>query len=182
MKHYFAKILVLTLFVSLLFSFTACSSRTYDLQMDQFKGSDGEYKFKDIEWTSSLDEVKAALSYDFEAVETPHENEWLYHSKNKFQLSGYSAPMELLFKEDGLFSVEFNFALNDNYEEWFDAQVKRLVQLYGEESEHVKNVLDNSLQNRGYRWDTDKTSLMIIVLLRTNHAPQCTLYIVDKTR
>lgn len=182
MKPHFIKMLAFILSASLLFSCTSCSSRTYDLPLDQFKGSDGEYKLNEIEWTSSLDEVKEALPYGFEEVETPHEREWQYNSKKSFQLDSYSAPMELLFKEDGLFSVQFNFTLNDDYEEWFDTQVERLIKLYGQESEHVEKVFDDNMKNRGYRWDTEKTSLQIVVLLREGHDPICTIHIVDKTR
>ena len=61
--------------------------------------------------------------------------------------------------------ASFFFSITENYEEWYNVQIEKLIDLYGEESQIAKNKSD-SLDVTVYRWDTEMTSLQFTSMVK----------------
>jgi len=147
------------------------------LTLDQFKQSD-KYQYNEIEWGSSVDSVTALLPYpittDSNISGALPENVVYYKSQNRFFLDGQSSSAAFEFYDGKLKTVKFDFHLDENYAEWFDAQVEKLLQLYGKENDKMAQS-SSTLCSKGYKWETDDTTLQIILLTGTSIKPAATL-------
>lgn len=127
--------------------------------------TEGEYRFGGLAWGASLEDVKKALPYELtEGMKWEADGEYIeYNADTPFELGGRNATAAFEFHEGGLSTVKFNFHLGEDYEEWLTEQVQTLTSLYGEETDKMENSSD-SYASKGYRWDTEDTSLQIILM------------------
>ena len=127
-----------------------------------------EYQYVDAKWGMSPKEVKKAVPYAIKKDEnnvSSYNGRYFYKSKYPVVLDGYTANASFEFIDDQLTCIKFNFRLGDNYDKWFNTQVDALRELYGEESDTMENSSDEyNLTSKGYKWDTEQTTLQIILM------------------
>lgn len=146
------------------------------LSLDSLK-SDNIYQFNDIKWGMSVEEVNRKLPNKLQentARTVSSENIAFYTSKNRYLLDEQSSYASFEFNNDELKIIQFSFHLHDDYHQWFENQVKKLTELYGTESEKMENASDK-MQSIGYRWDTDTTTLQLILMTGDSIKPAATL-------
>lgn len=135
------------------------------LSLDALKYN-GEYQYTELEWGSSLSQVKRKLPFsitDFTEIEPYDEHYSTYRLENLFTLDGSSSVATLEFYDGKLQRISFSFQLNDNYMEWFDEQVAELTDLYGAETDKMENTF-GQFHSIGYKWNTDASTLQIILV------------------
>lgn len=146
------------------------------LRLEQFKQS-VEYQFDEITWNMSTKEVSGLLPYPLlkDTQKAPALADITYYkSKNFYILDGQRAVASFEFHSDKLKILKFDFFLDENYEEWFEKQVTELTQLYGPQSDKMENASEQ-FNSIGYKWQTDKTMLQIILLKGSNIHPSVTI-------
>ena len=89
---------------------------------------------------------------------------------------GRSATAAFEFHDGGLSTVKFSFHLGEDYEEWIAEQVQTLTSLYGQETDKMENSSDG-FASKGYRWDTENTSLQIILMTGEKIKPSGTIVV-----
>ena len=139
--------------------------RPMELSLDSLKVNNN-YQFEEISWNMSVEEVKNAIPYtivlDSESKTLPPSVNY-YKSEAEFILDEQVAYAMFEFHDDRIRSVKFDFHLNEDYEQWFGRQIEKLNKLYGQESHRMENSTD-VFQSIGYRWDTDYTTLQLIMV------------------
>ena len=138
--------------------------------------ADGEYQFGELAWGASLEDVKKALPYELtEGMKWEADGEYIeYNADTPFELGGRSATAAFEFHDGGLSTVKFSFHLGEDYEEWIAEQVQTLTSLYGQETDKMENSSDG-YASKGYRWDTENTSLQIILMTGEKIKPSGTI-------
>lgn len=155
-------------------------NKAVPLDLTQLKTADENYQYRDIAWESSVDDVIKQL--DFEIVSM---NEKMgadgsdqavayFESVNTFELDQQNAVASLEFQDNKLQIVKFDFHLDENHQDWFDNQVARLTELNGEASETLDNA-NEMFKTKGYKWDTEHTTLQIILVSGNNRNPSATI-------
>lgn len=127
--------------------------------------TEGEYRFKGLEWGTALTDVQEALPYKL-TENQPKESsgEYIEYSTDvSFELGGSTAAAVFEFQGDSLNMVKFDFHLGEDYEEWFDAQVQELRGLYGEADDEMESSFDR-FSGKGYMWLTEETVLQIMLI------------------
>lgn len=124
---------------------------------------DGEYRFCGLEWGASLQDVGSALPYKLLKSQSGQGGPSAYIADASFELGGSPAASVYEFREGGLTMVRFDFHLGEDYEKWFEAQVQELASLYGQETDRMEGS-SGAFASRGYRWDTEKTTLQIVLM------------------
>lgn len=127
--------------------------------------TDGEYRFGGLEWGASFQDVRKVLPYKLLENQMGENEDGFatYNADVSFELGGSHATAVYEFQDDGLTMVKFSFHLGEDYEEWFEAQVQELTKLYGQETDRMENASDR-FTSKGCRWDTEDTSLQIILM------------------
>ena len=138
--------------------------------------ADGEYQFGGLAWGASLEDVKKALPYELaEGMKWEADGEYIeYNADTPFELGGRSATAAFEFHDGGLSTVKLSFHLGEDYEEWIAEQVQTLTSLYGQETDKMENSSDG-FASKGYRWDTENTSLQIILMTGEKIKPSGTI-------
>ncbi len=161
-----APLIVIGLIAASLF-FVKRSSQTI-LLLEELE-SDGEYQYREIEWGSSVDEVRQAFSQELEkdpafqpAEDSPYTN---YISAYNYIWDGKAASATVEFCDGKLQMISFGVKAEDGNEEWFEKQVQALIELYGEESRKKENSSE-VYQSTGYSWETENTKLNITLVGR----------------
>ena len=141
------------------------------LPIDNLKLND-EYVYDGIKWGTALKEVEKKLPFMIEKLDlmgttAPAETKLVDNrTETKLVLDGqstYSATFK--FQDDKFVMASFFFSITENYEEWYNVQIEKLIDLYGEESQIAKNKSD-SLDVTVYRWDTEMTSLQFTSMVK----------------
>ena len=176
----FSAIVVLLLSATIVCFLQNKDYKDVELSLNSFQ-SDIEYQYDDVKWLSSVQEVNKHLPYSLNKDpqrEIVDESINYYTSKNKYILDGQSASASFQFVKDQLQIIQFSFILDENSDQWFEDQVTNLQQLYGKETDTLNSSSEQlQLKSVGYRWDTDNTSLQIILLTGDNKTPSVTLSI-----
>lgn len=170
----FAILLVVAVGIGLFVKF---GNKSKELSLAKFKNAENEYQYEDISWGLSPEDVRKKLPYKIEKdteVDPLPENTAYYKMKERVQVDGQAATMSLEFYDDKLSIVKFDFHLDENYQKWFDKQVKELKKLYGEESEKIENSSEE-LKSAGYKWETDHTRLQISIITGSGITPSGTI-------
>lgn len=145
----------------------------------------GEYQYNDLEWGASSKKVKDKLHndiYEDEARRDTAAGDALYYSKNAFTLDGKEAVARYEFHKGQLQSVEFPFVMDDSYMEWFESRVDELKALYGEETEKMENTMEAyGMLTKGYKWNTDHSTLQIILVAGDSVTPTVHLVVACRT-
>lgn len=118
------------------------------------------YQFKNFKWGASENTVKLLWtdSLDSEAFDLPEQE--IYLARESCKLDDKNADVYFYFRDDGLYQVCLTF--KDCNEAWFNTLLSDLRQLYGEETENVKDMT--------YKWDMNNTRLAITAPTEhTNH-------------
>lgn len=146
------------------------------LSLETFRHN-GEYQYGEIAWKLPQSEVSKIWQYTWEKDDSreplPADITY-YKSSNAFLLDGQAATATFEFQNDELQIIQFAFHLDDKYIEWFEKQAEKLIQLYGAESERMENTseLFNSI---GYKWETDTTTLQLILMTKEGSKPNALL-------
>lgn len=168
--------LVLAVLVILIVLKINQSEKDMELSLESLKNNN-MYLYKEIEWGISYEELKNVFPYQLQEVANVTQDSsqvLIYNTENKYNLDGQVAVGTFEFYDDSLQIIKFDFHLDDEYEHWFNEQVKQLKELYGEESQKMENSSD-MFQSIGYRWDTDTTTLQLIMITGSSVRPSATL-------
>lgn len=142
---------------------------------------DGEFQYADLKWNISPKEAQKLLPYEIVKDDSRGDTGTIafYQSQTMIEVDGQRATMNFEFLNEELKIVKYDFHLNETYEGWFEKKVEQLRRLYGEPQE----VLDNetsSLACKGYKWETEKTTLQLILMAGENIRPSATLGVGSK--
>ncbi len=158
---YIVSILVLILLVSV--GIILYQNREIEVPLDNFKLND-EYVYDGIPWGTSLKEVKRKLPFSIEKFDlsevTTDKGTMLvdYRAEKGIILDGYvSYATTFKFEDDEFIMAMFNFRIEENAKEYYDTQLEKLVELYGQES----HISENDKGHIVYRWDTEMTTLQL---------------------
>lgn len=187
-KSIYKNIRIVLSVICILLIFTACGNeksniKENDLSLEMLKVDD-EYQFNTIKWGLTSDEVAKLLSNKLE-VDTAREpfpkGYTLYKSKSDYNLDGKICRASFEFQNEGLNIVQFNFQLTDQDANWADKQVKKLVQLYGAESEKIERENEEMhLKTTAYKWETDQTMLQFILMTSDSGEERVIIALVNK--
>lgn len=173
-------IIILLLILAVIYAVASSQDKTENekvpLSLEGFQ-QNGEYQYDEIAWKLSQEEVSKIWQYTWEEDNSRDPlpaDVTFYKSSNAFLLDGQTATATFEFQNDELQIIQFAFALDDKYSEWFENQVEKLTQLYGAESEKMENTseLFNSI---GYKWETDTTTLQLILMTGEGSKPNALL-------
>lgn len=157
-------------------------AKNIDLSLAELK-SDGEYRFYEIDWDLSADEVDSAMADGIQIdpnLKPPEYTGYVYYvSKNPYTLDGVSDTASVQFYKGGLETVQFSFPMGEEYQQWFEKQVAELTRLYGPHSEKTENELEH-LNSTVYTWETDNSILRIALLTGENRRPSVILSVGKK--
>ena len=131
---------------------------------------EGEYQYLQLEWGISVDDAKRKFKIPMETdpsrIPAPDTYEF-YKTKERFLLDGQTADASLEFKDYRLEALQFCFEIDENAEEWFKKQIGQLQELVGAESEAFENG-EGPFRSRSYKWETEKTTLQVVLIYGTN--------------
>ena len=127
--------------------------------------TEGEYRFKGLEWGTALTDVQEALPYKLTKNESiGSSGEYIEYSTDvSFELGGSTAAAVFEFQGDSLNLVKFDFHPGEDYEEWFDARVQELTGLYGEADDEMESSFER-FSSKGYMWFAEETILQIMLI------------------
>lgn len=153
-------------------------SGTASLDLSTMINSQKEYQYSAVEWESNAETVKKALAYEVEeAAGTPADGTditAIYKSKGTLDLGGQKATASFEFNQDKLQMVKFDFNLSDDYDTWFSTQSAELTKLYGQCTDDVYSE-NGGMVSKGYKWETSKTTLQILLVTGENSSPAATI-------
>ncbi len=151
------------------------------LTMAQLK-TDGEYRYCGTPWLISQKELNDYIPYkivrDQEKVSSTT-GRVFYRSKYPVSLDGYSTKACFEFLSDHLNTVQFHFHLGDDYELWYEKRVEELKTLYGEETDTLDNASEECVF-KGYKWETENTTLQIILVTGDSIKPTVMIGVGDR--
>ena len=131
---------------------------------------EGEYQYLQLEWGISVEDAKRKLKIPMETdpsrIPAPDKFEF-YKTKECFVLDGQTADASLEFKDNRLQALQFSFEIDENAEEWFIKQIGQLQELFGTESEALESD-GGPFRSRSYKWETEKTTLQVVLIYGTN--------------
>lgn len=166
-------VVIFVLLIALIFSLFIVKKDNSDrvLSLDALTYN-GEYHYTELEWGSSLSQVKRKLPFsitEFTEIKPYDEHYSTYKSESLFTLDGASSAATFEFYDGKLQMISFAFQLDDNYMEWFDGQVAELTGLYGAETKKIDNSSDKT-DMIGYAWNTDTSTLQTFLLASDTRA------------
>ena len=151
-----------------------------ELPIHNFKLND-EYVFDGIPWGTELQEVKKKLPFPLEKIEmqgmvAAEKTELVdYRTVTQFILDGKATSTATFkFQNDKFVMAMLIFPLNQSDEAWYNTQLEKFIEHYGEAS----NIAENSNENsaiKTYRWDTEMTSLQWGFMEKSNGTATATL-------
>ena len=140
-----------------------------------------EYVYDGIPWRTELQEVKNQLSFPLEKVEISglvlaEETELVdYKTVTQFVLDGKgTSSATFKFQNDKFVMVMMIFPLNQSDEAWYNTQLEKFIENYGEASNFAENS-NNDSAIKTYRWDTEMTSLQWGFQEKSNGTASATL-------
>ena len=169
-------IVTLAIIISAIFIIRSTGQEDIELSLTSLK-SDTCYQFENISWGMSVDEVNKLLPYKLQkdtAKEPLPANIAFYKSKAKYILDNQISYASFEFYNNELKIIKFDFHLNENYNQWFEQLTKKLIEMYGTETEKLENSSEK-LQSLGYRWDTNNTTLQLVLMTGDSINPSATL-------
>ncbi len=153
----------------------------YALSIEQFK-TEGEYRYCGAPWLISVKEFKKYVPYTIvkdEGKVTSSTGRVFYRSNYPVVLNGYSTKACFEFLSDHLNTVQFHFHLDDDYEQWFEKRVGELKTLYGKETDTLDSASEDYVF-KGYKWDTENTTLQIILVTGDSVKPTVMIGVGDR--
>ena len=129
----------------------------------------GEYQYLQLAWGTSVADAKKTLktSLETDPGKSPAPDHYeFYKTKKQYVLDGQTTRASLEFQGGRLQALQFAFAMDENGAEWFEKQIGHLQELLGSESERFENE-DERFQSRGYKWDTEETTLQVVLIYGT---------------
>lgn len=143
--------------------------------LEQLKNGD-EYCYKELEWGSSVQSIEKLFPCEIEknTDSSLPNNLAIYNAKTPFVLNDVIGTVSCEFQDDKLKSIKFSCHLGEDCWQWFDARVEELIRLYGKESDKMENSSDK-YSSVGYKWDTNDTTLQIILMTGDSVTPSFTL-------
>lgn len=157
-----AIVVVILVLGGVLFLNNQKAPRELDLAIDNFK-LDEEYVYNGIPWGTALEEVKKQLQVSIEKLDVPgtvgDASLVDYRTDTQFILDGkHTSSTTFKFQGNKFVMASYVFTLDKYDEKWYNAQLEKLVEFYGEESNIAENVAEN-FTAKTHRWDTEMTSL-----------------------
>lgn len=152
----------------------------YQVSLEKFRSEDSEYRYGNILWKSSFDEVKEKLGeqvseYEMEGTPTDSEYRFLKHTAVQ-ELEGQKGEMYFDFLNDELQAVRYEFSLEGDYETWFQQQIKNLTDLYGEEyKEETTENEELGFEETSYKWEYKNTFLQAVLITGENTKTSATI-------
>lgn len=147
-----------------------------DLKRDQ------EFQFRGLNWGSSYEELKETFLYtlveDDAKAAAPKEYDF-YICKHLFVLDGEKAAPELEFYNDELNIVRLAFKLDDEYQEWYEKQVKQLIELYGDASRRTESKIGQA-RSETLIWETENTMLQLNLHINKDNTASVIFAVGDK--
>lgn len=152
----------------------------YQVSLEKFRSEASEYRYGNILWKSSFDEVKEKLGeqvseYEMEGTLPESEYRFLKHTAIQ-ELEGQKGEMYFDFLNDELQAVRYEFSLEGDYETWFQQQIKNLTDLYGEE--HKEETTENEelgFEETSYKWEYKNTFLQAVLITGENAKTSATI-------
>jgi len=141
-----------------------------------------EFAYRETMWGTNVKEVQKVLPFRIVADDSRGENDegWTYYTaKPDFRLDDMEAAVTVEFENDALRVVRFVFTADGNYQAWFEAQAAALAALYGDDYECLQNA-NELLASTSYRWETDTSSLQLILVTGKTIEPAITLGVAAK--
>lgn len=158
----------------------AMDGTSYQVSLEKFRNEDSEYRYGDVLWKSSFDEVKEKLGEQVSECEmegTPTDSKYRFLKHTAVQeLEGQKGEMYFDFLNDELQAVRYEFSLEGDYETWFRQQIKNLTNLYGEES--IEETTENEelgFEETSYKWEYENTFLQAVLITGENAKPSATI-------
>lgn len=141
------------------------SAKETVLSLDALK-KDDQYQLENLSWGMTVKEVSKQLPYALKentdrAISSG--NITFYQSSNVYTLDEMKSYASFEFHDDRLALIQFSFELEEDSEAWFETQAEALTRLYGAASDTFENSSD-TMRSIGYRWDTENTSLQLVLL------------------
>jgi len=136
------------------------------ISMEQFQ-ENGEFQFDNLDWGMTVEDVNRVMKYPLKSNihDTFYDKVTQFTSQTMYGIDEQGSVGYFLFDTGRLKQVQFSFNINEGYLEWFQERVEEARNLYGEESEKIELVDGpDNVNSIGYRWDTDNTTLQIIVM------------------
>ncbi len=170
MKKRIIIIIVLTLVALFLAGyFLLIKDAASELSLEQLK-SEEQYQYGKLIWGMSRRETENVLGYKLtedESRQTSASDKSYYLAPNTVTLNKYKATVSFEYYKNELNTVKLQFRVGEDGAEWFEDTVKQLTALYGEKSDSVDNtadVFDKAVRIMGYKWDTEETTLQILMI------------------
>lgn len=132
----------------------------HPMELNMFKHGE-EYQFGEMPWNITTENVEKrgphTLLENTSGIPVPagYEN---YVSKYGYKLYGQISNANFSFQEDQLKMLQLDFATSKRPKALFDSAVELLIDIYGEESECVKDKTTNVVS---YKWQGETTALQI---------------------
>ncbi len=143
-----------------------------ELSLEQLKSNE-VYQYKEIEWGIDFNELKEKLSCtlieDSSKSGAPQEYAF-YKSKNPFVLDGQHGETSFEFHDNKLQIIKFSFNLDENYEEWYTAQIEELVKLYGIQSDKTE-ATPMGYNSVNHKWIAGDTMLQVTLMTGEGKTP-----------
>ena len=171
----------LAIIIAAIFIIKSNNHEDIELSLASLKSENG-YQFEEINWGMSVAEVNKLLPHNLQKDNSKDPlpaNVAFYKSKARYVLNNQISYASFEFYNDELQIIKFDFHLNDDYSQWFEQLVKKLTAMYGAESEKLENSTEK-LQSIGYRWNTDTTTLQLILMTGESIKPSATLGVGSK--
>ena len=156
-----------------------------ELPVSNLKLND-EYIYDGIEWGTTLKEVKKKLPFAIEKLDLPgtvaSSDTALvtYRTDTKIILDGKHAKTASFgFQDDKFLMAQLVFVLDEDYQEWYDAQIAVLIDLYGAQSEIVEGGIEGA-STTVYRWETEMTSLQFALTVKADGSAMATFAVFYK--
>lgn len=133
-----------------------------EISLNDFK-REQEFQFRGLNWGSSYDDLKETFLYTLvendAKASAPKEYDF-YICKHVFVLDEEKGTLELEFHNDELQIVQLAFDLDDEYQVWYEGQVKQLIELYGDVSRRAESKVGQA-GSEILIWETEKTMLQL---------------------
>lgn len=153
--------------------FTGCSGWKKEISIDMLQNAAGEFRFGDVEWESSREEVETALDVTFKETVSVSEVHQAYMISDVFNLKGHAANLICEFERDKLTTVSFLiYPEEDNREAVWQEIQDELFEAYGSTEAVVQNSNSEELslimETETYLWEHNVNRHTALQLTKTN--------------
>ncbi len=118
--------------------------------------------------TQLLTRSKKSCLYDIEFDDgmIPETDDYkVYTSVEPQELDGKYARVFFYFEDDKLESIQINFQLDGDYEEWFNSQADAMIKRYGSDYEKLERPKKlGEINGVQYDWENENTGLQLGLL------------------